>query len=246
MCTACALRLGARRRSCPPKVVRHSRALLADRSATVVRQTSCCPASPLRPCSEEVKARENADRKSQVGSFVRCLGVSIGFGGRVGLCGAASDTEISVGGRQLPACLPATSHLRHASFACRKPLPLQLTDEATTGDNPQQQMTRDEHQILDSDVGAASLSCAMCRCVASAGLLLLPSHCCSVAAAAAATAAAGAAAAAVRMPPLRPCVERVELSWGRRRPNCTGSAQWTPHRCPCCLHHLPLQFYTRH
>lgn len=120
MCTACALGLGARRRSCPPKVVRHSRALLADRSATVVRQTRCCPASPLRPCSEEVKARENADRKSQVGSCTRCLGLSIGFGGRVGLCGAASDTEISVGGKQqLPArhqpsapcqlCLPQTA-----------------------------------------------------------------------------------------------------------------------------------------
>lgn len=36
----------------------------------------------------------------------------------------------------------------------------QLTDEVTTGDNPAEQRTRDEHEILDSDVSANHC----CRC----------------------------------------------------------------------------------
>ena len=31
----------------------------------------------------------------------------------------------------------------------------QLTDEATTGDNPREQRTRDEHAVLPSDVRVA-------------------------------------------------------------------------------------------
>ena len=37
--------------------------------------------------------------------------------------------------------------LPHSHLTCP-----QLTDEVTTGDNPQEQRTRDEHEILDSDV----------------------------------------------------------------------------------------------